>query len=138
MIQVTLSFPDKAAMLAYFADSGSPLTPYGLAMQEKASAGLVKTDQAATKKIADPKSVPTEATPPAATTAQVASSFAPSESVDYPTLQKAVFALAGKSREAAGAVAASLGVKTFKELPEAKWTEALDVVKAKLAELEAE
>jgi hypothetical protein len=69
--------------------------------------------------------------------AQTASSGEASKSVDYPTLQKAVFALAGKSREAAAAVASSFGVKTFKELPEAKWAEALAAVNDKLAELEA-
>jgi hypothetical protein len=69
--------------------------------------------------------------------AQTASSDAASKSVDYPTLQKAVFALAGKSREAAAAVAGSFGVKTFKELPEAKWADALAAVTDKLAELEA-
>jgi hypothetical protein len=53
--------------------------------------------------------------------------------VDYPTLQKAVFALAGKSRESAAAVAASMGVKTFKELPESKWADALVAVNAALA-----
>jgi len=57
-------------------------------------------------------------------------------SVDYPTLQKAVFTLAGKSREAAAAVAASFGVKTFKDLPADKWADALAAVNAKLAELE--
>lgn len=64
--------------------------------------------------------------------ASTASSSAP---VEYPVLQKAVFALAGKSREAAAAVAASFGVKTFKELPEAKWADALAAVQAKTAEL---
>jgi hypothetical protein len=72
-----------------------------------------------------------------ATAAQTASSGEPSKSVDYPVLQKAVFALAGKSREAAAAVAASMGVKTFKELPADKWGEALAAVNDKLAELEA-
>jgi hypothetical protein len=66
--------------------------------------------------------------------AQTASS---SEPVEYPVLQKAVFALAGKSRESAAAVAASMGVKTFKELPADKWGDALVAVNAKLAELEA-
>ena len=70
---------------------------------------------------------------PVATT----SSPKPSESVDYPTLQKAVFALASKSRDAAAAVAATMSVKTFKELAEARWGEALVAVNAKLAELEA-
>lgn len=86
---------------------------------------------------ADPKPAATPATQPAADTAQTASSETPAASVDYPTLQKAVFALAGKSREAAAAVAASMGVKTFKELPEDKWAGALVAVNAKLAELEA-
>ena len=57
-------------------------------------------------------------------------------SVGYPTLQKAVFTLAGKSREAAAAVVASFGVKTFKDLPADKWADALAAVNAKLAELE--
>lgn len=60
----------------------------------------------------------------------------PAPSVDYPTLQKAVFTLAGKSREAAAAVAASFGVKTFKDLPADKWAAAFAAVTAKLAELE--
>lgn len=64
-------------------------------------------------------------------------STSPASSVDYPTLQKAVFALAGKSREAAAAVAAGFGVKTFKELPQDKWGEALGAVQEKLAELES-
>ena len=55
---------------------------------------------------------------------------------DYPTLQKAVFTLAGKDREAAMAIARSFGVRTFKELPADKWAEALAAVNAKLAELE--
>ena len=72
-----------------------------------------------------------------ATAAQTASSDVASKSVDYPTLQKAVFALAGKSREAAAAVASSFGVKTFKELRVDKWADALAAVNAKLAELES-
>lgn len=69
--------------------------------------------------------------------APAASTASSSEPVEYPVLQKAVFALAGKSREAAAAVAASMGVKTFKELPADKWAEALVAVNDKLAELEA-
>lgn len=72
----------------------------------------------------------------AATDAPASTAVTPAE-VDYPTLQKAVFALAGKSREAATAVAAALGVKTFKELQPDQWAGALEAVNAKLAELEA-
>ena len=85
-----------------------------------------------------PKPAATPATQPAAGTAQTTSSETPSASVDYPTLQKAVFALAGKSRDAAAAVATSMGVKTFKELPETKWGEALVAVNAAIADLVAE
>lgn len=80
---------------------------------------------------ADPKPV-AEPSAPVAPAAQPASSTAP---VEYPVLQKAVFTLAGKSREAAAAVAASMGVKTFKELDQSKWAEALAAVNAKIAEL---
>lgn len=83
---------------------------------------------------AKPAPVAVEATAPAPTPAPAASSNEPVASVDYPTLQKAVFALAGKSRESAAAVAASLGVKTFKELPEGKWADALAAVNTALAE----
>lgn len=71
-----------------------------------------------------------------AVSAPAAPAASPASSVEYPVLQKAVFALAGKSREAAAAVVASYGVKTFKELPQDKWGEALGVVQEKLAELE--
>ena len=74
------------------------------------------------------------AEPPASTAA--ASSPAPAPAIEYTVLQKAVFTLAGKSREAAAAVASSFGVKTFKDLPADKWADALAAVNAKLAELE--
>ncbi len=84
---------------------------------------------------ADPK--PESKQPAAEPTAPATTDAQPASSIDYATLQKAVFALAGKSREAAAAVAASMGVKTFKELPADKWAEALAAVNDKLAELEA-
>lgn len=77
-----------------------------------------------------------EPTAPAASAASTASTPEAKATVDYPTLQKAVLSLASKSREAAMETAAGFGVKTFKELPEAKWAAALDAVNAKLAELE--
>lgn len=56
--------------------------------------------------------------------------------IDYPTLQKAVFTLAGKSREAAKAVAEQFGVENFKSMPKEMWTDAYTAVNAKIAELE--
>lgn len=72
---------------------------------------------------------------PSAPETPAVSTASSSEPVEYPVLQKAVFTLAGKSREAAAAVAASFGVKTFKELPQDKWADALAAVNAKIAEL---
>jgi len=82
---------------------------------------------------ADPK----PAAEPSTQEAPAASTASSSEPVEYPVLQKAVFALAGKSRDAAAAVASGFGVKTFKELPADQWGDALAAVNAKLAELEA-
>ncbi len=97
------------------AETAAPASTAATAPQETAS---------------DPKPVDTQ--PTASPTASAASSTQP---VEYPVLQKAVFALAGKSREAAAAVAQSFGVKTFKELPADKWADALAAVNAKIAEL---
>lgn len=86
--------------------------------------------------VAAPKTV-AEPSAPETTAAPAASSSASAEVIDYSVLQKAVFALAGKSREAAASVAAEFGVKTFKELKDDKWAAALVAVNEKLAELEA-
>lgn len=160
-IQVTLSFSNAAEMVAYFqgtsllpvaqepetkkpasAASGqrtakATAAPVSTASEPAPSAASAETaapaSTAATapqETAADPKPVNTQ--PTASPTASAASSTAP---VEYPVLQKAVFTLAGKSREAAAAVAASMGVKTFKELDQSKWGEALAAVNAKIAEL---
>jgi peptidoglycan DL-endopeptidase CwlO len=78
----------------------------------------------------------TEGNAAAASSAPEATAAPAASSIDYATLQKAVFALAGKSRESAAQVASSFGVKTFKELPQDKWGDALAAVQEKLAELE--
>ena len=122
----------KAAKAAKDATSPATAAP-AVAPEEKtpsSSEASTTTQPAAAHGAADPKPV-AEASAPAAPAAS------PASSVDYPTLQKAVFALAGKSREAAAAVVQSFGVKTFKELPQDKWAEALGAVTEKLAELEA-
>lgn len=82
---------------------------------------------------------PTAAAEPAAAPAPRAEPSAPADEgpLDYAVLQKAVFQLAGKSRDAAAAVNAAFGVKTMKELPEARRREALAAVNAKIAELGA-
>ena len=151
MIKVTLEFSNQDELVAFFlqttdlfdVDTGAPMrskapkveVPKSTAKAEKpvatpAAATKAAKPEAATESPSDPKPAPADS--PAA---PAASSSKPAASVDYPTLQKAVFTLANKSREAAGEVAATFGVKTFKELPEAKWGEALAAVNAKIAEL---
>jgi hypothetical protein len=139
VIQVTLSFPDQQALVNFFAGQQAGTNRRASDVVEKVEAKKPQSSKAAatpTATVTAPAKVepavesPSDPKPVEPT----GSSTKPSASVDYPTLQKAVFALAGKSRESAGAVAASFGVKTFKELPEAKWADALVAVNAALAE----
>jgi hypothetical protein len=140
---------DNTAAIRDLVAVWSKLSSTAQAVQEKAKPGdtiaaggkaiaEVKAPKAEKSKevAADPKPA-AEPSTPEAPAAQTASSDEPATSVDYPTLQKAVFALAGKSREAAASVAASFGVKTFKELDASKWGDALAAVNDKLADLEA-
>jgi hypothetical protein len=156
-IQVTLNFTSEADLLAFFANKKAVVHPPGLPLE---SGEFVPAAELNNAKVAAPKPAPTPAAPapapkevaapvPAAESpsdpkpvadssapaAPAVSSVSSAEPVDYPTLQKAVFTLAGKSREAAAAVATGFGVKTFKELDSAKWGEALAAVNAKIAEL---
>lgn len=134
MVQITLHFVTLAAARAALLEIPQTSLVGGLSTEALPAAAV---------KIEAPK--PVKAEKPAKVEAPVAEAVAApvveepaapaaATAVDYPTLQKAVFALAGKSREAAAAVAADLGVKTFKELTEDKWAEALAAVNAALAE----
>lgn len=87
-----------------------------------------------------PAPAPAPAVEPPAPTAPIAKAEVKADAapeIDYPTLQKAVFTLAGKSREAAKAVAEQFGVENFKSMPKEMWAKAHDAVQAKIAELEA-
>ena len=131
MIQVTLSFPDQAALVQFFTSTS---TPAPVKVEAPKPPKPAATPAAAETKAAKPAPVVESPSDPKPEPVATTSSPKPSASVvDYPTLQKAVFALAGKSRESAAAVAASMGVKTFKELDQAKWADALAAVNAALA-----
>lgn len=137
MVQITLQFATLEAARAALLEIPSSVlaakpvvaaaSPKPAAVPEAAFGKATAEDDVVPTKTVDEKTPPAPSveTPAPASTAAT---------VDYPTLQKAVFALAGKSREAAGAVAAELGVKTFKELTEDKWADALVAVNAALAE----
>jgi len=69
----------------------------------------------------------------ALTGAPVAPESAPR--IEYADLQKAVFDLVAKDRDAAAAVVKGLGVRTFKDLPAERWAEAKGLVDAALAKI---
>lgn len=153
MIQVTLNFPSEQDLLAFFANKKAVVHQPGLPLESgemipAAELNKPKPDpkrevkpetEAKAKPEPKPEAKPAPAAEPAEAPASAASTAAPADSqtgtVEYPVLQKAVFTLAGKSREAAAEVAQSFGVKTFKDLDASKWGEALAAVNAKITEL---
>lgn len=142
MIQVTLQFasiaaaikaltnvPEADAALGTTRDAAPAPAPAKPKAAEKAAAPAASAEPART----------TEQPAAAAVKESAAADKPKADAIDYPTLQKAVFALAGKGTEgraAAGELAQSFGVKTFKDLDSAKWGEALQAVVAKTAEIE--
>lgn len=139
-VKITLEFNSIDEAIAHLMAAGNKKPAIvevkpGLALEsgEFVPAEDIPAPKAQKAEKATPAAAPAEAPASAASTAT--SSDSPASTCDYPTLQKAVFTLAGKSREAAAAVAATFGVKTFKELPEDKWADALAAVQAKTAEL---
>ena len=139
MIEIKLSFTSIDEAIAYLARNKTDAGPLPVieTAKPKAEAPKPKAEKTASPPAAAVSSQPETAAASPASSPEASASAPAADAVHYPTLQKAVFALAGKSREAAGAVAASLGVKTFKELPDTRWGEALAAVLAKSAELEA-
>lgn len=149
MIQVTFNFSSIAAAAALFGKlNGSELG----AIVDAPPAEIVKA--VAEKAVKQAPGKPSAATTaPGPSTAAAVADAAPATSTEatkpdaavnsasppvaYPDLQKAVLALHKLDPSAAIPIAKSLGADTFKVLPEAKWAEALDLVKAKTAELQA-
>lgn len=164
MIQVTLNFTSLSAAVKALSEipenllaGGAPVLSLADSIADlkgeprpdnQASAPAVTPGKPKAEK--SPTPAPTPAAPaPTQPTAEAAQAAAPAPKaepsapvadegpLEYAVLQKAVFTLAGKSRDAAAAINASFGVKTMKELPEAKRREALAAVNAKIAELGA-
>jgi len=141
MFPITVTLHDAAQLTAVMQAlshmTGTPTTekaaPKSEAPKSSKAAATPAAGTLAPAKSEPAAAAPTDPKPETST----GSSAKPSASVDYPTLQKAVYQLAGKSREAATELCATFGVKTFKELPDTKWGEALAAVTAKISELEA-
>lgn len=112
-VEIKFSFPDAGAAARFLArvNGAAEAQPEKPAPAPKAEAKAPTATPA-------PTPAPTAAPSPAPTFA-------------YPTLQKAVFALAAKDKAAVLELAKSFGVATFKDLPAEKWEEAHAAVVAK-------
>lgn len=131
---VTATFATAQEAANFLAGVGAPQTT-AVASPDK-STGKPKAEKTA------PVVASSEASAP--TTAPASNADAKPEAdkpkIDYPTLQKAVFKLAGipvLGRPAAKALSESFGVATFKELDPSKWDAALAATEAKIVEVEA-
>ena len=137
-ITITAVFTSVADAAAFLAGTSAPMakpqaettaTTTSTPPPEKPKSTVVKTTSlASTSPTAEAGKVDAHETPAAAT-------------IEYSVLQKSVFALAGLpdvGPEATKALAATFGVATFKALDPSRWAEALEAVKARTAELEAE
>lgn len=128
-VQVTLSFTNTEEMLAYFTGKAAPAA----SVKVETKPETVAKKEAAAPKAEKPKAEVVQEKPePAATeeTASTTASTAPS--VDYPTLQKAVFALANaKGRDAVvGLLKDQFKVASAKELAAEQYADALAAVTA--------
>lgn len=141
-IDVTLHFPDQAALVAFF--TGKPASPETSVKDTSATVTPAKQDAARASTAAGKA----KDTKPADTTTGTVAEAKTTPTVDYPTLQQAVFALV-KDVQAKGLVPAdhvhtiaqSFGYPTFAKMKEAgpegalQFAPALAAVKAKHAEI---
>ena len=136
MIQVTLTFTSLSAALMALRE-----------IPENTLNGALTDITPAEEVAAEPAPKPVKKAKPSPAPALVAAPAPPTvtptvdplpgvaPAVQYAELQKAVLLLAGKNRDAALALAQTMGVKTFKELDAARWPEALAAVNNKIVEL---
>jgi hypothetical protein len=145
MIQITLQFTSVETAIAVL--RGIPENAFSAALViEQATPGKDKPapEKAAPAKVTKAAETKVEKSEPAApaegSAAADTKADAPAqddeEPLAYAVLQKAVFALAGKSREAAMALNKEFGVSHMKDLPEGLRRKALAAAEAKLLELE--
>jgi len=96
----------------------------------------VPAKAAATSKPAKPAKAAAAAAPAEAPAPAPAPAPAAAPTVEYPTLQKAVFELAAKNKPAVTALLAEMGIESFKSLKPEQYADALAKVQAKAAEIE--
>ncbi len=105
--------------------------PTALSAAEKSAVAAITAEQAAA--VDDTAGLEEVNKPKAEPVAEVKKA----PTIEYTVLQKAVFALASISRDAVIELAASFGVKSFKELDAGRWDDALTAVNAKVEELKS-
>ena len=146
MIQITLNFATVEAARNALNEIPESLLIGALPTPKtevvKSTVEVAKERAPKPTKTVEEAPAPAPAEEPPAPTAPIAKAVEETKAdaapeIDYPTLQKAVFTLAGKSREAAKAVAEQFGVENFKSMPKEMWAKAHDAVQAKIAELES-
>lgn len=143
MIQLTYTFSSQAELAAHLAalqGQAAPAAPEAAPAKKSkpATSAPAPAVPAPTAPIAEAAVVDApepKQTSESATTPPAAAPAAEPAAIDYGVLQKAVFILAAKSREACAKLVAEFGVKTFKELDQSRWPEALAAVNSKIAEL---
>lgn len=128
-VQVTLSFTNTEEMLAYFTGKGGNASATVKVETPKAESTKKETPAPKAEK---PKAETPAPTPTPADTATVSPTASSAPSVDYPTLQKAVFALANaKGRDAVvGLLKEQFKVNSAKELAAEQYADALAAVTA--------
>lgn len=141
---ITLSADGVDELLADLAKFGVTPSNAEKASADKAVAGVESKPAPSPKPKAEKPAAPAATVEAAPSPAPSLAAVAKPPAVDYPTLQKSVFELAGlvqkKGLEASEhvlSIAVALGAPNFKGLDPAKWSEALDAVKAKIVAVNA-
>lgn len=122
MIQITLTFPSVDAAVK--------------ALREIPESALTGTP--APVPVAPVPAAPAPVAPMVEVVAPTPAPVAPAPAaptVEYADLQKAVFDLVARDRDAAARCVKQMGVRTFKDLPADRWAEAKALVDAELATL---
>lgn len=137
MIQITLTFTSLSAALKALREIPESTLDGALTDITPAEEAAAEPAPKPVKKAQKPSPAPALEAVPAPAIASPAVDPLPgvAPAVSYPELQKAVLLLAGKNRDAAQALATHMGVKTFRELPQDRWHEALAAVNTKIVEL---
>lgn len=139
-VQITLSFPDAAAAAAAMARLAGPIAQAEAALAQPvtapAASGKPKAEKPAapaSKPVADAAATSSAATPAAASEPKADKPAV----LPYDALRVRVVKLASLNKDAVAPILAHFGVDHFTKVAEERRAEALELVNAALAQLEA-